>query len=184
MTERIVCVKCGREGHRSRQCKRPEAAYESKFHGTAETMVQTVLLVLLAHPEGVTAVETAAMLGRGVDSILHKLRVLRDRGEAGTSHVGGCKALWLLADLAAVHRLEHAARKRREATEMQARRNERRRQQAAAERWSFGAALAEIDALEAQGVDTDPVIRRIIPAHMAQPLQVAGPRWVFDLAAA
>ena len=184
MTERIVCVKCGREGHRSSQCKRPEAAYESKFHGAAETMVQTVLLVLMAHPEGVTAIETAAMLGRGVDSICHKMRVLQDRGEAGASNIGGHKSLWLLADLAAAHRLEHAVRKRAVAADAQARRNERRRQQAAAEKWSFSASLAEIDALEAQGVDTDPVIHRIIPAHMAQPLQVAGPRWVFDLAAA
>lgn len=175
VTERIVCVKCGQDGHRSGQCPWPAvnditAAQQSKYHGSSESGMQNALLAVLAHPGGITAIAIAEMICLRIDSTLSKLRILRDRGEIGVSRQGGRNALWMTYTAVACANLEYAEKKRCEAAESQARRHAKKR----------SAAIAEKEYAECEFLA--PVVHRIIPAMNAERLYPAGPRSVFEFA--
>ena len=147
----------------------PQAVQHSKYHVEAENGVQNAMLAVLLHPCGITAIAVSVLIGFRIDATLSKLRMLRDRGEIGSSRKGGCKSLWMTSAATAISRLAHAEEKRNEAAESQARRHAKKR----------SAAIAEKEAAEDSFLA--PIVQRIIPAIHADRIYPAGPRSVFDM---
>ena len=55
MTDRIVCIRCGKEGHRSGQCQWPAEIAQSKAIALTRRQHQILTLVSLGHEDKVIA---------------------------------------------------------------------------------------------------------------------------------
>lgn len=164
MTERIVCLKCGREGHHSSTCKRTMIGYGSKFSADAEDGIQNALLSILSHPDGLRGTAVAELIGLGPDSAKSKLRELRRRGEIEPAFLNGNTWLWMVpSDAKAFSAGQYEAMRVKDAT----RRNVRR---------AIAAARRSEEECD------PPIVKRLISANLAAPLRPAGPRSVFEVA--
>jgi len=176
MTERIICLKCGREGHHSSTCKRKMGGYGSKFSQDAEDGIQNALLAVLSHPEGLTGVQVAIMIGLGPDSAKSKLRELHRRDEIAPGFISGNMRLWMLPSAAAAFSAAQYERLRINDAISRKRRREQRRLKDAADKAKLIEHDADLD------VDRHPMVQRIIPAAAASPITPRCARWVFDVA--
>lgn len=177
MTERIVCLKCGREGHHSSSCKRRmEGDHGSAFSHSLDDGILNAYLAVLLHPEGVTSVEVASLIDLGLYSTKTKLSFLRQKELVDIGYMHGNTWLWMLPDAAKAFSAEQWERAR--VSELGGR---TKRRKAAVARVEL---KAELDSL----VDDDPVVQRLVSAHDAAPLAHVAPqvwdarRWVFDVA--
>jgi hypothetical protein len=127
-----------------------------------EDGINNAMLVVLGHPEGITAHEVAKLISLRTGSTLHKLRELRAMGYIGPSrYSGGQGTTWMPAEeskiaceaYALIVKKKRAAHKKAKKVEY---------------------SEAEQEAFEAG-------THRVIPAHMGMHLRNLGPRWVFDL---
>ena len=142
---------------------------------TAEDGINDALIVIEAHPEGISAKAISKLIGLGPDSTCEKLRRLRDRGQANATRQGGINAVWMTWERAEAARAAYASQARSKAAEAEDRRRDRKRSIAAQERAQAEAEQAAIlDAFEA-----DPE-HLLIPAGAWKATIPAGPRWVFD----
>jgi hypothetical protein len=149
-----------------------QPAWQYLQYDCAEDVVQTVLLIVLGHPEGISAADVGMYAGRRIDSALGKLRELRARGEVENARLGctngGSINRWFSAEAAHEAKEEFAAIKRSLLAQQEARRRARK----------YADYRQRVES-EIGGFEDDPV-HRLVPAATAMPLAGLGPRWVFD----
>lgn len=132
------------------------------FRLSALDGMQNALLVVLAHPHGITANEVADLIGLRVDATMNKLRELRAAGYIGPSrYFGGNKTTWMPAE---------ESEKSCKANSI-ASKEKRAQQKRARKQLVLMDEQAKFEAGE----------HRVIPAHVAPKLRTFGVRWVFEL---
>lgn len=133
-------------------------------------------------PNGISRKQLADKLGLSVWNIRFALKLVRARGEAAPTYEGGNDSLWATPDrideIRERRKAEKKASKRAADREKYKRlkdayRDTRNAQQRA-RYWAQRMGPGEIDA---------PIIKRIVPAHLAEPIRKTAPNSVWELAA-